>query len=380
MIEHISVSQVKTHARNPRRWALQKLLKLPTAGSHYTKLGKDVHTALEETITNNLGPGVYNGIVGSCVDEFLEHSTVDYGMAMVEREIRMPTRPGLPPFLGYIDVFIPGPTPRIVDHKTSRTKKYFLKEEDLQNDPQMLVYAKWALDETGADRCTLQHNQFAYSLKRRKFQEVVTEVTREHVEREFAKLLDEVQAGIRQTMDEYEKTGVAGLSTAKCNGCRNAFGPRSCEYYSLCCGNVTEQQYRDTYAKLAEDGEVMMQPLQDALDCCKMFEPMVLTEKPRDVIISTKEKVMGCCQEKSNKIVLSDVVAKAREKYANINDKWDRSDKIIAATVHHVTGQSPDIVLLPSHFINGTLDYEYQKVVTQLTEKGIQVAVILNNP
>ncbi len=45
------------------------------------------------------------------------------------------------------------------------------------------------------------------------------------------------------------------------------------------------------------------------------------------------------------------------------------------SVVKYVQDKKPNVVLLPGHFIGGTLDPEYSPIVTQLKELEIKVAV-----
>lgn len=378
-IDHISVSQIKTHERNPRRWALQKLLKLPACDSPYTVIGKTIHDDMERYLQGKLT--IEDMTFEHSRDfaiEWEEKNDVNMDQAiLVEHQIDIPLRPSQPPLLGYIDVVVPDYKgyPMIIDHKTSRTRRFFVKEEDLREDTQLLVYAYWASQAlpNGGKGVWIQHNQFAYGLKKDKLRIVRDWVSREEIAKAMDRLADEIDAGLIQTVAEYERTGEHGQGTERCRDCRCAFGPKSCEYAAICDGYATSEQYKDNFTRLhKERGKVYIMDIHDALDDTPLFEPLEsLTKKDTDAIMKEKESSM------TNIMDLSEFVKKARDKFSNVNNTWDRREAMTKAVVKHVVDASPDMVLLPAHFIGGSVDPDYQPIVTQLKENDINLAVIM---
>ena len=394
-VPYISVSQIRTHERNPRAWALQKLVGLGRCGSPQTELGKEVHDALEDITINNLGRlNHYSDLVQEIVRDVLEHAEVPVQIvAKCEQEIRINnTKWDMPNMLGYIDAIVWdwGGMPMIIDYKTSRTKRYFLKADELTQDIQMMVYAYWMFHYTEPGRETdtiwIQQTQVAYGLKRRKTWEVRAKVTRQEVDKFYDSLMREIRPRLKETVLSYLEGGVHGLSTAGCGKCKDAFGRNSCEYAPICEGYLTPEQYQIVYNNVAGDGDVMRLDLQDALSEINPFDD--LTENTScDIINSNKgdNDMTKCCKTETVEgpveyaaiLRLTEVMGKAREKFGGISNTWDRRETMTAAVVKHVAALEPAVVVLPSHFISGTLDPDYMAIVSQLKEQGINFAVEL---
>lgn len=362
-IEHISVSQVKTHERSPRRWALEKLVRLPTCDSPYTAIGKQIHDDIEQHLKGereleDMSPHAQRLL------ELWREMPHGHDITGVETEISIKIAEDLPPFKGFIDVYGPG---FILDHKTSGSKRYFLKPDTLATDIQMMVYAYWYFTTVGLEEeeLLLVHNQYCYKIKNNPLTQCAVTVTRAEVMDAIEQLRDKVRWGIVKTIEEFDQ-GL--LPVGGCGDCRCAFGPNSCEYAPICDGYATDKEYLEIHAKLREDQEsVYISDMVDAL------HNQPLTEKEDDDIIV--EKVH---EEPMPKILdLTTPVKKARDKFKNINNTWDKRDAMTKAVMDFVLKDKPDLVLLPAHFIGGTVDPEYAPIVTQLKENNILTAVRL---
>lgn len=380
-IEHISVSQIRTHDRNPRRWALEKLVKLPTMDSPYTKMGSEIHDALEFWLNQRL-PNAKSArlaieegssIVHVCVKDFFDNVDIPINHYKYQPElaITLSIADDIPPFRGYIDVYIHNyfkGCPLIMDHKTSRTRRYFLKTHQLKHDVQMLVYAKYALDKTQAAGVFIQHNQIAYSLKRTKTTIRRTFVTAERINQAMDRLADEVREGILKTIAEYDAGRTPG--TSKCKQCACAFGPKSCEFEPICRGKADVHQYRRAYKNLTENGDTWyIKDMLDKLDNVPAFEPI-------DLVGDLVGDLSGD-HEGATMLKLTELMAKARNKFGHITNVWDRREAMTTAVLNTIKEKDPDVVVLPSHFIGGTFDPDYLPIITGLVELDFYVAVEL---
>ena len=366
-IDYISVSQIKTHARNPRRWVLEKVLKLPTCSSPATELGSMVHDEFEK-----YGRGEEydtESLPGRLWDKYLEVSAggkfAPQDTTQFETELRMQTSEDLPPFLGYVDSYTPSKTaPVILDYKTSGSKKYFLTEDELLYDPQMVVYAYWALQQNPtANLIYLAHVQIAYKLKREPVAITHTRASRAHIEKQYYLVTERVRSGILNTLRQLDE-GLRPLemSTLRCAECDCSFGPKSCEFRHICQRRVTPEQYCEVYE---QNSDKNTRELKQAL-----------TEYAQSAIIKSEEGDTMMSVRKGQSILnLAYAVRAARNKFGNIANTWDRREHITASVVLHVEGAKPDLVLLPQHFISGTVDPDYMPIITQLKEAGFELAV-----
>jgi len=186
---HVSASQLATFKGCPRRWFLQKVLQIKDIQGQTpaTIRGQAVHYALEQYALHNRLPEAslpewfdtaprYNAeferggrvyktptvpeLMEQCrniANAMLLHVNPDRP-GQVEVEFKLETAEGLPPVLGFIDVFDPE-RGLIRDWKVrSNAKKYGLNPAELAKDIQMNVYArKYFVECPDATTCTVEH-------------------------------------------------------------------------------------------------------------------------------------------------------------------------------------------------------------------------------
>jgi len=397
-VDYVSVSQVKNHDRSARKWALEKLLKLPTCGSAAMELGSEIHEALElcasgfytQEILGTM-TDTYGEISRRCVKEFSENCDVDLTYAEFEVGFTQVVSEKVPPFKGFIDIYVPDYKghPMIMDHKTSKTKKYFLDVDGLKNDAQMMVYAFWALNQNPtASGVWLQHNQFAYSLKRKVYFVTRTFVSAGEVLGFMHDLVQDLWEGILKTISKYDEGGQYSIADRSgCRACNNAYGPNSCEFNPICTGVCSIPEYKEAYKEASKDLPEGSRPhVKDLKD--KIYELAAqkdLPEKEEDVIIKQESKEGGTMSElksveETNLMIvhLSVMMRKARERYKGLINIWDRRDAMTQAIfqyLEHYEKEPKDfIVLLPSH-MRERVAPDYEPVVTLLRERGYVVAI-----
>ena len=223
---HVSASQIKTFSLCPRKWHYSKFAGLPRpAPSPAILLGKEIHAQLETYLLHGTPPTHRRA---SSSLRYLPASPVPPGD--VEREIRIPTRPGLPPVLGYIDLIIPGPVPEIVDHKTMGSWTYAQTKETLAHDPQMVIYSKHALETGCVSAVRVTHHQIrtkGAALARR----ISAILTPSEIDARFENIVSVVA--------EMAKFPAYKSPDVPCNpnGC-GAFG--GCEYADICPQTATK--------------------------------------------------------------------------------------------------------------------------------------------
>lgn len=143
----VSVSQLNTYERCPRRWFLNKVRRQPIKQKVSAAVGSDIHRILEKWFKRGMWQGP---------PEHLEKARAAAAQLpnpdpalLVEHHISLPLTLSSGQrlkFTGVIDLVDPrGSTVDLTDHKTtSRIEQLRVKPVDLLTDPQMLTYAEWA--------------------------------------------------------------------------------------------------------------------------------------------------------------------------------------------------------------------------------------------
>lgn len=367
MIDHLSASQIKTLLFNPKRWAFEKLWKLPQPTSPAAEVGKLIHSAIETYLLG--GDPEEHDLAVHCLESLINVGDLDkiknHRGVCVEHEFEMGLSVSLPPVVGYIDVFIPDyfkGCPLIIDHKTSKTRKYFLSTRDLKDDIQLILYAYYAINLTGAKGAFIQHNQLAYSLKKQPLQVRRTYVSRKRVFTYINNLVPAIKASMKEAYDIF-KAGEHSDHRPMCDRCSTRFGKASCPYEPICCGAISVDEYRVRFS------EHQPQTVWDTLDIMKKVEVAFkpLTENAEKTIIKEKEG--------KQMLHLEELVGKARPQVANLASVWDRREAITKAVVSHILASKAEAVIAPSHFGEGVIDPDYLPIITQLKENKIKILV-----
>tara|TARA_R110000824_G_scaffold3746_16_gene17817 strand:- start:6118 stop:7746 length:1629 start_codon:yes stop_codon:yes gene_type:complete len=185
-IQHVSASQFKTFSRCKRKWFIEKCTDAPRPEpSKAMALGTAVHAVLEEYLRDGVEPDEETraGRIAASGLHLLPE-----GVLEIETEIKLQDIE--PPLLGYIDVLdLTEPwMPVVIDHKTTSSWDWAKTEEELRCDPQMISYARYALDECSAadtvEVCHIQYKTKGAPEARR----VSALLDREHVDDQWEKL------------------------------------------------------------------------------------------------------------------------------------------------------------------------------------------------
>jgi hypothetical protein len=223
-----SASQIETHLMCPLKWHSDKVQHLPRKEpSKGQKLGEKGHKEIEHLIdTGEDVRGVLALAGRHLIDPYLVRApSADFPFALapieaengIQAEARYPgmVTPAGVEFVGYIDVTVPpapagtpapnvphppDPTqPEIIDHKfRSNLELYGATEEDLLTDTQGIVYGKHALIRwPSADVVRFSHHQHQHT-GRRYANRVSVVLPREHIEREFARIVAHVDGPMRE--------------------------------------------------------------------------------------------------------------------------------------------------------------------------------------
>ena len=203
-IHHVSASQFKTFSMCKRKWYIEKCTDAPKPEpSKAVVLGSDVHAVLEAYLRDGVEPDEETR-AGRIASSGL-HLLPEDGVLEIETEIKLQDIE--PPLLGYIDVLdLTEPwMPVVIDHKTTSSWDWTKTEEELKSDPQMIAYARYALDQcTAADTVEVCHIQYI-TKGAPEARRVAAVISREHVNEHWEKL-KKVAAEIKATslLDEVE--------------------------------------------------------------------------------------------------------------------------------------------------------------------------------
>ena len=145
--KHVSASQIKTYLDCPRKWYLQKIVGLPSPSSASTELGKEIHSVIEAYFRDGLDiPDSDIGQIAKRGLEFLPSPSEDLSIELGIHEV-LPIKESPVPIMGFIDLLHKGAGfVRIIDHKTTSSKKYTKTSKELGYDVQMNIYAKAVFD------------------------------------------------------------------------------------------------------------------------------------------------------------------------------------------------------------------------------------------
>ena len=152
----VSASQFKTYALCKRKWHIERFSGLPRPpSSPAQELGTEVHRILENYLRHGASfPETVAGRIAERGKPFLPEP----GTGEVEGKITLTSID--PPLIGFIDLYVDGVTPEVVDHKTLGSWKWARTEEELGTDLQMIPYAVHALEKTGAASVRVTHLQY----------------------------------------------------------------------------------------------------------------------------------------------------------------------------------------------------------------------------
>lgn len=226
---HVSASQVETFTKCQRAWFNRSVLRLPAPSTAAQGLGTQIHSALEAY--NRHGTFPADPVMAEFV-ALAAHEIPPPGVGEPEREISLETYPGGPRWIGFVDLYVPGDVPQIIDYKTTSDFRYIKAPDDLLASPQMMSYARWALD--GAHVGTIAEVKLTHVYLRTRGKKSVKRVDatapRAQIldvwERDVATV--RMMERIRQTITESDDVSPTGVDTGHCN----AYG--GCPYRSRC--------------------------------------------------------------------------------------------------------------------------------------------------
>jgi hypothetical protein len=153
LLTHTSASQVEAYVRCPRFWFNRHVLKLPEPWKPAAEKGSKVHKTTEGFLrTGEIAeaePEIKAIFLAGIANLPTRHPDL-----LIEQRFELPTYPGGPFWVGYVDLFDPRATPRrrVLDHKTTSDFRYCKTPQELLENLQLMAYGWWAFH-TADDAC-----------------------------------------------------------------------------------------------------------------------------------------------------------------------------------------------------------------------------------
>jgi hypothetical protein len=382
------VSQLKTHELNPLHWIIQKVLKIKSPGSAATEFGGRFHEEVEAylkrlvVLDENIEPTMPE------VAEFIEEWFAVDGLALFEKDIEhefnnlyIDDKKELPPFMGVIDVLERKPL-RVIDHKTVGNKKFCLKQKDLKEDDQLILYAYYALTQidTEASEVIVQHNQYFKNEKKTKFKLIKDTLSREYV-MERIELLREKARKVVDTYNAYKEKGLEAVEN-RSSDCRYAFG--GCPYWPICSGEMSPEEFK----KLKKEGKSNTE-IQDKLNEKKLAKYFYTftnksnicynknirkkEDKKEEIIL---DNVCGGCKYKS-RVDLIPLIQEASGFCEDIKNQFEVRKEIAKKVCELVIARGIRSVVVPLFLITGS-DPDITPTLTALKKNKIELIYIIH--
>ena len=239
----ISASQLSRFTECNRAWWFQYIMGLPTKQKASAALGEAVHTVLEAYLDDGALPDTSTQagrIAAAGLSLLPKPGTVFTEVPMGSRgrgnaevdEDSLPVPGGMPrlvvagmPVNGFIDVLdLSGEHPVVLDHKTTSDIKWAKTQEDLLEDPQMVLYGTYALDvfrTMGLETETVEAGHIVYLTKGAPMARKTTvTLSRAHLAAERKKVEQTVEA-MKKTAAHRTPAAVEGEASVcdKYGGC-----------------------------------------------------------------------------------------------------------------------------------------------------------------
>lgn len=237
----LSASQISTASGCLRKWAWDKIEKIPRKAHPAAELGSRVHKHMEAYYGGNPPP---RGKEADIFYRALPHFSPPGEGVLSEEEVR-PYIDGVE-YLGYIDLYTPQVN-LIQDLKTSGApQRYGLTADTLRTDPQALIYAYAHMSNHAADQATCR---WVYtSTKKPLAYPVEATLTRSEVEDGLSNHVIPIQDQLVQI----GKSGAKALDVAPSWDHCYAYG--GCPYKHLCKGtDDMKKNTDDLFADLLKD-------------------------------------------------------------------------------------------------------------------------------
>ncbi len=244
-LRNVSATQVETHTACPRAWhfgwvrgfktppteAMQRGTHIHSGAEHARKRSMELIDTVDFTTEDAIAKTLPANDYAPYVRSMAPYLALGEEKVLVEQKIVLPTGPGLPPWLGYIDLLDDSrtlsPYLRITDHKTTSDFRYAKTPDELANNIQVVSYARYVF-ENGHDEDLIQVGHLYVKTqpkvpKEPKVLPVFTEIDRPQVDRVWARDLTVVEQMVRDAevtnTDLLPATGTTNGQCKKYGGC-----------------------------------------------------------------------------------------------------------------------------------------------------------------
>ncbi|NBT35787.1 MAG: hypothetical protein EBT03_09690 [Betaproteobacteria bacterium] len=241
----ISASQIETFRLCKRKWAFNKIDRIPAAQNSSAALGEEAHKHRENWLLNGTPPPA-DTKAGKLALVGLEHLPPP-GIALVEQplDFRYPLDDKIVRVTGRIDFLIPNQDPArlwgepgvpvVGDHKTTAGEIWAKTPEALLGgDAQAAIYSAFALATFNASSVDL-HWSYMIKGSSPKEKQVRARMTRAQTEEQFGKVLDDAK-GMLQIVGQ---DGISAVQVEPNAHACEAFG--GCAYREICPLSQTEK-------------------------------------------------------------------------------------------------------------------------------------------
>ena len=228
----LSPSQMNTARLCLRKWGFSYIDKIRFPSTPAQKAGTDLHKAVEDWLVDKKIPDIATD-AGKLLLSGVNLLPVPDPKLLVEHAFNF--WDGDLYWRGFVDLINPLRSPhRITDHKTTKSFRWMKTEDELKKDPQAIIYAKYWLDTWNLN---VVEAQWIYYKKGPApvSADVVLNLTKEHVEKEYLKLRD-IGYKLLELKNKYNSGLEIPVEEFPHSGCR-AFG--GCEYQETCHDLVT---------------------------------------------------------------------------------------------------------------------------------------------
>lgn len=223
-IEHVSASSITLFSEGcERRWYEQYIKGHKSPQTAAMARGSNVHKQLEDYLLSDVSPDTtIAGQIAQAGIHLIPRAETQH----IEASLSEFPVTDLPiAFKGFIDVYLPGEVPHIIDHKTTSAFKWAKTEEQLKTNIQMVIYARHVLEHCDATEIDLTHIYYLtkppYAAKG-----VSVRVTQEEIYAKFEDFLAIVRRMISASTETIDNTA---KNTKNCY----AYG-RRCPHYDAC--------------------------------------------------------------------------------------------------------------------------------------------------
>lgn len=273
-----------------RKWAFEKVWRLPTEQKDYLMLGEILHEACErwleadETGRNedgtplNLWPDGWDDQLShsdSALVRALVEKAIEEGMLrrsagrIIEAPIQMPVVKREASLIGYVDLLLPD---GVEDHKTTSNMRYAKTQEQLGNNTQLLVYAAFVVREWMREHktlkdlpfVTLRHNVFLKDQDKPTIRPTQAQVPPDHV----VSFWDRVVVPSAQKMLHWKKSGLPVTDWEKVPGAKDKGTCRKyggCPFAGICSRRETPAAHKKRVQRLNQHRETSAQETPVAL-------------------------------------------------------------------------------------------------------------------